>query len=99
MNQLQVLASGIYVRLESLADLLYGCAHRNTSFPITLPIRGTLKEMQSTPSETYIVCLQCARHFDYDWSRMRIARRGDRFLPQALPIGYPLESAALRGTR
>jgi hypothetical protein len=98
MNQLKVLASGVYVPLESLADLLYGCAHRNTSFPITLPIRASLEGMQSTQSETYIVCLQCARHFDYDWSRMRVGRRGDRLLPQAVPIGFPLEAPAHRGT-
>lgn len=28
------------------------------------------------PSDTglYVVCLDCGRHFDYDWSQMRVVR-------------------------
>jgi hypothetical protein len=28
------------------------------------------------PSQTgiYVVCLDCGRHFDYDWSRMKVVR-------------------------
>jgi len=29
-----------------------------------------------TPSQTgtYVVCLDCGRHFDYDWSQMKVVR-------------------------
>jgi hypothetical protein len=29
-----------------------------------------------TPSQTgiYVVCLDCGRHFDYDWSTMRVVK-------------------------
>jgi len=27
-----------------------------------------------TDAGTYVVCLDCGRHFDYDWSRMRVVK-------------------------
>jgi hypothetical protein len=53
------------VVLVALADRLFACSHSRTSFPITLRT-GTQKV------ETYVVCLECARHFAYDWTAMRI---------------------------
>ena len=75
--------SGILMRtgMNLLADWLRGCAHRKTTFPMTLQ------------SHTYIVCLECGRRFAYDWTTMRIAgqpagrdRWGRRFrLPSPPP--------------
>jgi len=42
----------------------YGCAHRQLTFPMTVQ------------AKTYVVCLDCGRHFGYDWSRMCMAGQG-----------------------
>jgi hypothetical protein len=75
MNLLYVVANAFRVCLSGLADWLFGCSHRRTTFPITLPARENVDGPQSTQSETYIVCLECGRHFAYDWTTMRIAKR------------------------
>jgi len=50
--------------LNALLDLLVGCWHRKTSFPLTARSdAGTV--------QTYVVCLDCGRQFSYDWTRMR----------------------------
>lgn len=71
MHNLYVAASAFRIRLEGLADWLYGCAHHRTSFPVTLRTSVSVEGRQSTQSETYIVCLECGRHIPYDWSTMR----------------------------
>jgi len=59
-----------------LAHLLYGCSHRRTTFPITLRNGVRLVHgLQIKQSETYTVCLQCGRHFAYDWNAMRTIRQ------------------------
>ena len=45
---------------------LFGCAHSRCTFPITLIESGR-------HSNTYVVCLDCGREFDYDWERMKVA--------------------------
>jgi hypothetical protein len=72
MHDLSVVASAFRVRLEGLADWVYGCTHRRTSFPLTLRAGVSVEGPQSTRSETYIVCLECGRHIAYDWSTMRV---------------------------
>ncbi len=69
MGHPYVLANAFRVRL---ADWLFGCSHRRTTFPITLPASVGVNGQQSTRSETYIACLECGRHFAYDWTTMRI---------------------------
>ena len=61
------------VVLMALADWLLGCSHRRTSFPITRRTSVGVDGQRSTrEAETYIVCRECARHFEYDWTTMRI---------------------------
>lgn len=72
MHNLHVVASAFRVRLEGLADWVYGCAHRRTSLPVTLRTGVSVEGRQSSQSETYIVCLQCGRHIPYDWGTMRV---------------------------
>ena len=62
-------------RFAGIADWLHGCSHRRTSFPITLLTSAGADGRQSTQSETYLVCLECGRHFAYDWSAMRILKQ------------------------
>jgi hypothetical protein len=47
---------------------LLRCSHARTTFPLT-PLR---KPGASARRGTYIVCLDCGKEFDYDWSRMKI---------------------------
>jgi hypothetical protein len=60
--------------LAKLTDWLFGCAHRNTSFPRT-PKRSTGAEGEpASPADTYVTCLECGRHVPYDWATMRKKR-------------------------
>ena len=45
-----------------LLDFLFGCWHRNMSFPVT-------SDRKKGP---YVVCLTCGREFTYDWHRMKV---------------------------
>ena len=63
MNRFNVVTNPVHAGLVALANLLCGCSHARTTFPITLQ------------SGTYIACLRCGRHLPYDWTRMRITRR------------------------
>jgi hypothetical protein len=75
MHGFNVATNSIGAGLDGLADMLYGCAHRRTTFPITLRASVTTDGLQIGPLETYIVCLSCGRHLAYDWNAMRIVRR------------------------
>jgi hypothetical protein len=50
---------------QSMLNMMFGCAHHRTTFPLT-PGRtnGT--------SRTYVVCLDCGKEFAYNWADMRI---------------------------
>lgn len=61
------------VALVALADRLFDCSHRKTSFPITRRTSVSADGQRNThQAETYIVCLECGRHFKYDWTTMRV---------------------------
>ncbi len=63
MSPFNIVTNTMRMSLVGLANLLCGCLHGKTTFPITLQ------------SSTYMVCLECGRHLPYDWSKMRIGRR------------------------
>ena len=50
--------------INFLADLLFECSHRKTSFPLT-PVRG---------AGAYVACLECGKEFPYNWQEMRMER-------------------------
>jgi hypothetical protein len=83
MHTLNVVTNSICAGLGGLADMLCGCAHRRTTFPITLRAALNTDGRQSGPLETYIVCLSCGRHLAYDWAAMRVVRR------QPAQVVYP----------
>lgn len=70
--------STVRVGLQVVAEWVYGCAHRRTSFPMTLPVNTLVGTVQTTRRETRIVCLECGRNFTYDWTTMRASRAGRR---------------------
>jgi len=63
--------------LEKIVEILFGCRHRNYSFPVTLKTARRVR--RPGPAGMYVVCLDCGSELPYDWSRMRVAaRRSDR---------------------
>jgi hypothetical protein len=58
--------------LNSLMNLVFGCPHRRTTFPMTPGRRSGFAQHASAHHGTYVVCLDCGKEFDYDWSEMRI---------------------------
>jgi hypothetical protein len=75
MDRFSMVANTVRVRLAGLADRLYGCAHRRTTFPMTVRASVSVGGRQSAQSETYIACLECGRHLAYDWTAMQITSR------------------------
>jgi hypothetical protein len=61
-------------------DALFGCWHKNISFPLTRK-RGHRRSEAAAQTGTYVVCLDCGREFAYDWKQMRVLSPGelDRF--------------------
>lgn len=65
MPSFSIVANRVLVGLGSFGNWLYGCAHRHTSFPITLRADFGMGQ-----PETYIVCLACGQRLAYDWNAM-----------------------------
>jgi hypothetical protein len=66
-------------------DALFGCWHKNISFPLTQK-RGQRRPEAAAQTGTYVVCLDCGREFAYDWKEMRVLSPGElgRFRPSAV---------------
>jgi len=63
--------------LSWLFALLFGCRHRHCTFPMSA--RPGDKEFDPRlPRGPYVVCLDCARKFAYDWERMEIVWTPER---------------------
>jgi hypothetical protein len=58
--------TGMKLRLR---EMLLGCRHRHLSFPITIRAGGHRSAHKVGP---YVVCLDCAKKFSYDWEEMRL---------------------------
>jgi len=58
--------------IDSVVNVLFGCRHRRTTFPLTPAKKGS-----SEPVETYVVCLECGKQFTYDWENMRLGKPAD----------------------
>jgi predicted transcriptional regulator len=63
-----------------LQFLRFSCRHRHISQPFSAEM-GTSdassvdwNPVQSVKAGHYIVCLDCGKHFSYDWSKMRIVK-------------------------
>jgi hypothetical protein len=57
--------------MAHLVDLLFGCWHKNYSFPITQKA-GTRRSPAAQATGTYVVCLDCGKEFAYDWKQMKV---------------------------
>jgi hypothetical protein len=50
----------------SILNRAFDCRHKRLTWPIT-----PVKKPGVTGGETYVVCLDCAKQFAYDWDNMR----------------------------
>lgn len=53
-------------------DMLFGCWHKNYSFPITTKKANNKQPRAASVTGTYVVCLDCGKEFPYDWNQMRV---------------------------
>jgi hypothetical protein len=78
---------------NSLLEIVFGCGHRHTTFPLT-PSRNS-RRPERARGGTYIVCLDCGKEFDYNWKEMRVgpgvqaaaAVVHDQSMIEAMPMG------------
>jgi hypothetical protein len=58
---------------QPLLPALFGCLHRNTTFPLTpiRRVRNASSPVTVTKAQTYIACLDCGRELPYDWDKMQ----------------------------
>jgi predicted transcriptional regulator len=57
--------------ITTLVDALFGCWHKNYSFPITAK-RGERRSAAASITGTYVVCLDCGKEFPYSWQEMKV---------------------------
>jgi hypothetical protein len=85
--------------IDSLLNLLFRCSHRR----LTRPVAPITKAGQPH-SQSYVVCLDCGKQFEYDLSQMRMGKAIDHshevgVVPPDLPtprkrkVGYALLAA------
>ena len=72
--------------IDTLLNLLFRCAHRRLTSPLT-PV-----SKKGVPrGDTYVVCLDCGKQFDYDLKEMRIGKPIDHsndacVIPKDMPL-------------
>ena len=59
--------------IDSVVNLLFGCSHRRLTRPVTPVNKAGVPQ-----GDTYVVCLDCAQQFAYDFKEMRLGKRIDR---------------------
>jgi hypothetical protein len=76
--------------INSLLNVLFGCSHRRTTFPLT-PSRRVAGTHGTTRHGTYVVCLDCGQEFGYDWKEMRVGEP----VVTARPVAATAESLSV----
>ena len=56
--------------LARFVTALFGCRHKNYSFPMTL--KPNRRRGNASHSGPYVVCFDCSRELPYDWANMRV---------------------------
>jgi hypothetical protein len=56
--------------LSGFLNAMFGCTHKNYSFPFTPKDRHS--SAAAGPTGTYVVCLGCGKEFPYDWHEMKV---------------------------
>jgi hypothetical protein len=71
----------------NVLDMLFGCWHAKTSFPITSRKGAQGISAAARVTGTYVVCLNCGREFPYDWERMKVLAPAAE--PRRAPLAEP----------
>jgi hypothetical protein len=58
--------------IDSLLNLLFRCSHRNLTRPV-----APLTKAGQPHGQSYVVCLDCGKQFDYDVREMRMGKAID----------------------
>jgi hypothetical protein len=68
------LVKAIFIMIDSLLNTLLFCAHRRTTFPMTMTMSRQPHASSTLPigKRTYVICLDCGKEFSYNWKEMRI---------------------------
>ncbi len=56
----------------SLINALFGCNHEKITFPLTPGRTLSSTSLGAHRRGTYVVCLDCGKEFQYNWSEMRV---------------------------
>ena len=67
--------------ITSLVDVLFGCWHKNISFPLTNRSAQRRTEAAAVTG-TYVVCLDCGKEFPYDWQQMKVVSSKVEVIPE-----------------
>ena len=78
---------------SSLVEALFGCLHKNYSFPLTT--RGKRRTGAAAATGTYVVCLDCGKEFAYDWQQMKVLSAArERQMAHVSPLPENAQSLA-----
>jgi hypothetical protein len=68
--------------IDTFLNLIFRCPHQRLSRPVTL---SSKPGQPNAESETYVVCLDCGKHFAYDTKNMQLAKRMEASEPARQP--------------
>jgi hypothetical protein len=59
--------------IAKIFDSLFGCSHRNYSFPRSSRVKGGVRRTGAALlTGNYVACLDCGKELPYDWKAMKI---------------------------
>jgi hypothetical protein len=64
-------------KIVKILDALFGCWHRQISFPQTSK-PGQRRIQAALQTGTYVVCLDCGSELPYDWKNMRVLSANEK---------------------
>ncbi|MGC2323865.1 MAG: hypothetical protein WA463_14640 [Terriglobales bacterium] len=70
--------------LSNVLNALFGCWHKNYSFPRTIKRSG--RSVAASVTGTYVVCLDCGKELPYDWKSMKVVSAADEVASIAEPV-------------
>jgi len=71
--------------IQNMLEYLFGCWHKNCSFPITA--KAGKRNEAATVTGTYVVCLDCGQEFPYDWREMKVVTMPRKRAAAAASLG------------
>ena len=85
--------------IDTLLNLLFRCSHRRLTRPV-----APMTKAGEPHSQSYVVCLDCGKQFEYDMKEMRIGKLidhshdasvvpGDMPLPPSTKVKYAVLAA------